>query len=146
MGENDITKPKKQVSDRQRRAAKKAWHTINSPWHKAHQSEQVSKDALRAYCQRNHWKVLFFEGSTGAPRTGIVDAIIARIRQGEPDGIDIRLVQLKSGAGGLTASDMARMERAVDHLSCAVLLAGFDGKTMHFLPEMGDAKRTANGR
>ena len=38
---------------------------------------------------------------TGPPRTGIVDALIAKIRPDDADGIDIRLVQLKSGSGGL---------------------------------------------
>jgi hypothetical protein len=131
-------------SELRSRAAKKAWHTMHSAWYRAHHSEKVSKRELVLWCQRNDWKVMFFEGKTGAPRSGIVDAIIARIRRGEPDGIDIRFVQLKSGASGLNASDMARLERAVANLSCKGLLAGFDGQTMHFLPEIADTKRTAN--
>jgi hypothetical protein len=87
---------------------------------------------------------VFFEGLTGAPRTGIVDAIIARIRPGQPDGIDIRLVQLKSGAGGLTGSEIGRMKRAVENLSHDWLLAAFDGQTLHFLPDIPDRKTTTN--
>ena len=126
------------------RAAKKAWLTRHSPKYRADRSERASKEALRAWCRRAGWKVLFFEGASGAPRTGIVDAIIARIRRSEPDGIDIRLVQLKSGAGGLTGSEIARMKRAVEDLSHDWLLAAFDGQTLHFLPDIPDTKRTAN--
>jgi len=126
------------------RAAKKAWLTRQSPKYRADQSERASKEALRAWCRHAGWKVLFFEGVTGAPRTGIVDAIIARIRRCEPDGIDIRLVQLKSGTGGLTASEIARMKCAVEDLSRDWLLAAFDGQILHFLPDIPDTKRKAN--
>ncbi len=126
------------------RAAKKAWLTRNSAKYRADRNERASKQALRIWCQQAGWKVLFFEGATGAPRTGIVDAIIARIRRGDPDGIDIRLVQLKSGAGGLTASEISRMKGAVEDLSRDWLLAAFDGQTVHFLPEIPQPKRTAN--
>src|SRR6266849_3682644 len=88
------------------KAAKKAWITMRSALYRASRSERASKAALSAWCAANGWRVIFFEGRTGAPRTGIVDAVIARIRPGEADGIDIRLVQLKSGAGGLTGREI----------------------------------------
>ena len=96
------------------------------------------------WCQRNDWKVVFFEGKTGAPRTGIVDAIITRIRRCEPDGIEVRLVQLKSGAGGLTAAEVKRMKLAVENLSLDWVLCAFDGQTPHFVPDVPQSERTAN--
>lgn len=125
-------------------AAKKAWLTCHSPKYQTDRSERASKEALHAWCRHAGWRVLFFEGATGAPRTGIVDAVIVRIRPGEPDDIDIRLVQLKAGASGLTASEITRMKRAVEGLSRDWLLAAFDGQTLHLLPDVPDAKRTAN--
>jgi len=65
-----------------------------------------------------------------------VDAVIARIRPREADGIDIRLVQLKPGSGGLTGREIARIKEAVVQTSMGWLLAAFDGQTLHFLPEM----------
>lgn len=119
-------------------AAKKAWTTRQSPKYRADKSERSSKEALSAWCKENGWKVIFFEGRTGAPRTGIVDAVIARIRPRDSDAIDIRLVQLKSGAGGLTAREITRIKQAVERASRGWLLAAFDGQTLHFLPEIPD--------
>ena len=117
-------------------AAKKAWLTRRSAKYRADKSERTSKEALAAWCRVHGWKVIFFEGLSGAPRTGIVDAVIARIRPRDSDGIDIRLVQLKSGAGGLTGREIARIKRAVERTSQGWLLAAFDGQTLHFLPEL----------
>lgn len=77
---------------------------------------------------------MFFEGATGAPRTGVVDAILVRIKPRDPDAIEIRLVQLKAGSGGLTAREIARLKQAVASISTDWLLAAFDGQTLHFLP------------
>jgi len=79
---------------------------------------------------------LFFEGETGAPRTGIVDAIIARVRPDDADAVDMRLVQLKARAGGLTATEISRLKRAVTLLTTDWLLAAFDGETLHLVPEI----------
>jgi hypothetical protein len=85
---------------------------------------------------------LFFEGKSGAPRTGIVDAIMARIKPEDADAIEIKFIQLKSGAGGLTAAEMSRMKRAVTKASNDWLLAAFDGKTIHWGEEAGHGGRS----
>jgi hypothetical protein len=121
-------------------AAKKAWATRQSAKYRASRSERASKDALLAWCRSHGWRVIFFEGLSGAPRTGIVDAVIARIRPRDADGIDIRLVQLKSGAGGLTGREITRIKQAVERTSQGWLLAAFDGQTLHFLPEIPDGR------
>ena len=77
---------------------------------------------------------MFFEGASGAARTGIVDAVLARIKPGDADAIEIRLVQLKAGSGGLTAREIARLKQAVASISTDWLLAAFDGRTLHFVP------------
>ncbi|MFI5395831.1 MAG: hypothetical protein ACHQ9S_09890 [Candidatus Binatia bacterium] len=114
--------------------ALKAWATRRTARYKANKSEQASKAALLAWCRSNEWRVLFFEGATGAPRTGIVDAVLVRIKPGAADAIEIRLVQLKAGSGGLTAREIARLKQAVTSISTDWLLAAFDGQTLHFLP------------
>jgi len=127
---------KSSVVDPRSAAAKKAWATRRSARYKAAKSEKASKLALAAWCRANGWKVLFFEGDGGAPRTGIVDAIMARIKLGAADHIEIRLVQLKSGTGGLTGAEIARLKRAMSTLSSDWLLAAFDGELLHLLPEI----------
>ncbi|MBM4424417.1 MAG: hypothetical protein FJ030_13685 [Chloroflexi bacterium] len=117
-------------------AAKKAWATRNSPKYKARRSETASKQALANWCKSNGWKILFFEGESGAPRTGIVDAMIARIASNDADTLDIRLIQIKSGTAGLTAAEISRLKQALDKASVNWLLAAFDGEAIHFLPEM----------
>jgi len=122
------------VSDARSAGALKAWATRRSARYKASKSEQASKAALTMWCRSNGWKVVFFEGDTGAPRTGIVDAVLARIKPGDADAIEIRLVQLKAGSGGLTAREIARLKQAVASMSTDWLLAAFDGRTLHFVP------------
>jgi hypothetical protein len=79
------------------KAARKAWTTRRSPTYKASRSERESKKALASWCRANGWKVLFFEGESGAPRTGIVDAIMARIKPKDFDAIDILFSRRISG-------------------------------------------------
>jgi len=112
--------------------AKKAWITRNSPQYKAKLSERKSKQAFANWCKSNGWKIIFFEGKSGAPRTGIVDAVIVRIASNNADKLDVRLVQLKSGSAGLTATEMARLKKAVMNVSVDWLFAGFDGDDLHF--------------
>jgi hypothetical protein len=117
-------------------AARKAWATRRSANYKARKTERASKAALSAWCRTNGWKVLFFEGTTGAPRTGIVDAIIARVGPADADAVEVRLVQLKAGSGGVTATEIARLKTAREKLSCDWVVAAFDGETLHLLPEL----------
>ncbi len=53
----------------QRNAATKAWEKMKSAPYKARKNEEASKKALAEWCDTNGWKVIFFEGRTGAPRT-----------------------------------------------------------------------------
>lgn len=134
--------------------ALKAWQTRRSPWYRAGRSERASKAALAQWCAEHGWKVVFFEGGTGAPRTGVVDAVLVRIAPREADSIEVRLVQLKAGAGGLTAGEVKRLKAAVVHLKTEWLLAAFDGEVLHFVPDLpapsaaaaqSTSKRTRHG-
>lgn len=116
-------------------SAKKAWETRRSARYRAGKTERASKVALARWCRMNGWKVVFFEGDSGAPRTGIVDAIMTRIKPGDADAVEVKLVQLKSGAGGLTATEITRLKKATEKLSKDWLLAACDGEVLHFLPE-----------
>ena len=127
--------------DSRSEGAKQAWETRRSARYRASKSERASKAALTSWCRANGWKAMFFEGDTGAPRTGIVDAIIARIRPDDADGIDLRLVQLKSGVGGLTAAEIARLKRACVSMSTDWVLAAFDGDALHMLPDVPTKQR-----
>jgi len=71
-----------------------------------------NQEALRSYSRQNGWKVAVFEGSTGAPRTGIIDAIAFRLGRKSSDLLDVRLVQLKGGNAGVTAREIARLKQA----------------------------------
>ena len=117
-------------------AAIKAWATRRSPRYRAAKSEKSSKTVLSEWCQENGWKVVFFENPSGSPRTGIVDAVIVRIKPRDPDAIEVRLVQLKSGVAGLTGTEVARLKNAVFKMSTDWLLAAFDDGTLHLVPDI----------
>jgi hypothetical protein len=117
-------------------AAVKAWKTRLSPRHKSIVAERGSKEALRLYCEEHGWKVAFFEGKTGAPRTGIIDAVVFRIAKGKPDCLELRLVQLKGGKAGVSGPEIRRLKEAVSQVNVDWLIAAYDGETLHLVPEM----------
>jgi len=112
------------------------WQTRKrmNAWEKAHAAEAASKDALRMYCQENGWRIAFFEGKTGAPRTGIIDAIAFRLGRKDSDLLDIQLVQLKGGNAGVSAREITRLKKAVAGATVGWLVAEFDGETLQLLP------------
>ncbi len=116
--------------------ALKAWKTRRNrqAWTKAHASEAASKEALAACLKTRGWYLTFFEGSTGAPRTGIIDAIAYRLSRSNPDLLELRLIQLKGGNAGVTATEIARLKLAAQQVKVKWLIAAFDGKEVQFLP------------
>lgn len=106
-----------------------------SAFAKAHAAEAASKEALKAYCSEHGWRVAFFEGGTGAPRTGIIDAIAFRLGRRNSDLLDLRLVQLKGGKAGVSGVEIARLKRAAANARVDWLIAAFDGATLHLLPD-----------
>jgi hypothetical protein len=120
-----------------REAALKAWKTIRSrrAFIKARAAEAASKAALEAHCEENGWKLAFFEGKTGAPRTGIIDAVGFRLSRKNADALDVRLIQLKGGSAGISGKEMARLKQAVESATVDWMIAAFDGEVLHTLPE-----------
>jgi hypothetical protein len=120
-----------------RKAALKAWQTRKrkGAFVKARAAEAASKAALRAYCAKRGWKAAFFEGPTGAPRTGILDAIAFRVARGKPDVLDIRLIQLKGGNAGISGREIARLKKAISGVNLHWCIAAFDGETLHVIPD-----------
>jgi hypothetical protein len=118
------------------RAAQKAWRTRRrlSAFAQGRAAEAASKEALRAYCTSRGWRVAFFEGPTGAPRTGIIDAIAFRVGRRNPDLLDLRLIQLKGGRAGVSGREIARLKQAATGATVKWLIAAFDGDALHLLP------------
>jgi hypothetical protein len=119
-------------------AALKAWRTrrIKGSWVKAHAAEAASKAAFEAHFTRNGWRVAFFEGATGSPRTGIIDAVAFRLSRGKSDVLDLRLVQLKGGKAGVSAKEIGRLKEAASAVVVNWLIAEYDSdtKTLYLLP------------
>lgn len=106
-----------------------------SAFAKARAAEAASKEAFRLYCQKHGWKVSFFEGATGSPRTGIVDAVAFRLGRKNADIVDVRLIQLKGGKAGVSGAEIARLKKAAANASVSWQIAAFDGESLHLLPE-----------
>src|SRR6516225_359212 len=86
-------------------------------------------------CNKNGWRVAFFEGPTGAPRTGIIDAICYRLGRRSSDLLEIRLVQLKGGNAGVTGREVARLKAAAANDKVDWLIAELDQGDLHFLAD-----------
>ena len=110
---------------------------INRAFEQAHAAERASKTALRKYCEAHGWRVAFFEGKTGAPRTGIIDAIAYRLGRDNPDKMDLRLIQLKGGKAGVSGEEIGRLKEAAMALRVKYLIAELDAKTgnLQILPD-----------
>lgn len=127
-------KTRAQQLARRRKAAKAAWVTMRSAPFRAHRTAKRSQEALRDWAREQGWYVLFLDGPSGHPRTGIVDAVMLRIPARAPDELEVRLVQLKGGCAGLTASEIRRLEGAVQAVAMKVksLCVLHDGEQLHF--------------
>jgi hypothetical protein len=132
-----LTAGQKAARTRKRRAAAlkaketRKWTNARA---KSQAAEAASKEALRLYCADNGWRVAFFEGKTGSPRTGIIDAIVFRVSRKNSDVLDLRLVQLKGGKAGVSGVEIARLKKAALAIEADWLIAEFDGETLHLLP------------
>lgn len=117
-------------------AAKKAWATRQSATYRAKKTAAQSQMALKNWARENGWKVIFLDAESGNPRTGIVDAILVRVRPKEPDpdALDIKLVQLKAGMAGLKPREMKRLREVATKLNAEHLVVLFDGKQLMFSP------------
>lgn len=136
---SDLSTGKKAARTRKRRAAaRKAVVTRKrmSAFTKVRVAEAASKEALRAYCEERKWRVAFFEGATGSPRTGIIDAIIFRISRQNADALELRLVQLKGGKAGVSGAEIGRLKKASEAVVVNWMIAAFDGESLHLLPEL----------
>jgi hypothetical protein len=107
--------------------AKKAWMTRRSANYRARRTAKASQSAFIKWAEEHGWRVVFLDSLSGHPRTGIVDAVLVRVRPRSKDQIDIRLVQLKAGAAGLTAREFDRLCSAAERVSVEGLLALCDG-------------------
>ena len=135
---DELTAGQKAARTRKRRtAALKAQQTKRrkGAFAKTHAAEAASKDALRTYCQQHGWRVAFFEGATGAPRTGVIDAIAFRLGRKNCDLLDVRLIQLKGGSADVTGREIARLKQAAAGATVKWLVAEFDGDALHLLPD-----------
>jgi hypothetical protein len=106
-----------------------------SAFTKARAAEAASKEALATYCKEHGWRLAFFEGRTGAPRTGIVDAIAFRIDRKDSDILDLRLVQLKGGNAGVNAREIGRLKQTESKAMVGWLITEFDGEALHRLAD-----------
>lgn len=120
----------------------KSWKTRRSraAFIKVRASEAASKESLKEYLEKRGWRVVFFEGKSGAPRTGIIDAFAFRLDRKDADRLDVKLIQLKGGEAGVTGREITRLKKAAESAKISWALAAFDGETLQIVPEdVGEA-------
>ncbi len=106
--------------------------TMRSAPFRARKTALKSQEALRVWAKTKGWYVLFLDAPSGQPRTGIVDAVLLRIATRSPDELEVRLVQLKGGSGGLTASEVTRLDSAAKLARVKTLCVFHDGQSLRF--------------
>ncbi len=58
-----------------------------------------------------------------------------RLNRKNADALEIRLVQLKGGKAGVSASEIGRLKKAVSIASVKWLIAAYDGETLQLVPD-----------
>jgi hypothetical protein len=117
--------------------ALKSWKTrrAKSAFIKVRASEAASKEALKEHLGKRGWQVVFFEGKSGSPRTGIIDAFAYRLARKNADLLEVKLIQLKGGKAGASGREIARLKQAVETMALTWAVASFDGETVHLTSE-----------
>ncbi len=124
------SRARKSETLKRRAAAGKAWKKMRSPTWLAKRSARRSQTALSEWARKHGWRVVFLDAKSGNPRTGIVDVVLLRIAPRSPDVVQVRLVQLKGGHAGLTASEARRLDAAATKVEVKVLHALHDGSAL----------------
>ena len=106
---------------------------MKGPVWKGRQTERRSKDALRSWAAKEGFGVHFLDAVSGFPRTGIVDALLFRIKPKAADQIELYVVQLKGGGSGYTAAENARLTKAAASVKATPLIMLHDGEELHVL-------------
>lgn len=112
----------------------KAWATRRLPHYRARKTADRSQRALEAWAEAHGWRCVFLDAVSGRPRVGIIDAVLIRIKPKAKDCLEIKLVQLKSGSAGITASELRRLKESVDMIEAEHLVALVEGDVVHFTP------------
>ena len=116
-----------------RLAALKAWKTMRGPVWKAGRSARLSKSALEAWAKESGFGLVFLDARSGHPRTGIIDAVLVRIKPRASDELELYAVQLKGGKAGFSAAEGSRLRAAARAIKAAPLVALHDGQQIQFL-------------
>jgi hypothetical protein len=96
------------------------------------------------------FRIVFLDAASGYPRTGIVDALLFRIKPQAADEIELFVVQLKGGGSGFKPTEMTRLANAASAIKTTPLIILHHDQELHFLggePSFTTAKqRKAHGK
>jgi len=124
---------KRLMRSNRREAALKAWKTMHGPVWKAHRTERLSKEALESWAAESGFRIVFLDALSGHPRTGIVDALLFRIKPRSADQIELYIVQLKGGGSGFKPAEMTRLTKAAASIKATPLIILHHDEELHFL-------------
>jgi hypothetical protein len=54
---------------------------------------------------------------------------------GQPDVLELRLIQLKGGRAGVSGREIARLKKATSATNVRWCIAAFDGDVLHLVPD-----------
>jgi hypothetical protein len=101
--------------------------------------ESATRVALEETLLRKGWRVLWFEDTVGplegADRARLLDGVAVRLRPGEDEALEFRLLRVQSGTTEIPEGAVDRMQRVTDSLEASWLLAAFDGEQMRLVPD-----------
>lgn len=105
----------------------------------ARAGESATRVALEETLLRKGWRVLWFEDTVGplegADRARLLDGVAVRMRPGEDESLEFRLLRVQSGTLEIPEGATDRMERVTGSLDASWLLAAFDGEQMRLIPD-----------
>jgi hypothetical protein len=95
----------------------------------AHEHDLDAKKWARYALSGRGWKYVSFESKKNYEPTGIVDLVAIRKRKGgDPDSIEVRLLQVKGYGAKATPEERERLEKAVHKVKVTKAIARKPGK------------------
>jgi hypothetical protein len=101
--------------------------------------DAATRLALEDTLLRKGWRVLYFEEGFGPlldPQGERLDGIAFRLRPGQGEALELRLVRVESGTVDVREDSVEQLRRLARSASLEWLLAAFDGEEIRLVPDL----------
>lgn len=101
--------------------------------------DAATRLALEETLLRHGWRLLWFDDRFGPlfgpRRSKVIDGVAVRLRPGEEEELELRLIRFESGTLELPPGLIERVQRVAGGTTPAWIVAAFDGERLRLVPD-----------